>query len=723
MQRPRHAIVRRRRHVNRPVPTSRPNRLFHDEPLTPMTRSRNRHRHVPSPVLALLTFIVALGYSLAATASLDDLFGGSATDEPELLAPEVAYVPVVTRAEVNVIEVLWSIAPDYYLYRDKTRATLLPPNSSASSPASPLPSTTASTKAILGEPILDEGTLQHDEFFGNVAVWRNEARMVLPLATPAEPGSEATLEIAWQGCADIGVCFPPKTTTLKVTFAAAADAADDSNDLNAAVLANTSGESGTPVAADAEPLQSEQGRLASMLGSRSLWLNAATFFGLGLLLAFTPCVLPMIPILSSLIVGRGDSMTSSRAFVLSLVYVLVMATTYAVLGVIVGLSGYNVQPFLQDPAVLSVIAGLFVLLSLSMFGLYELQVPRALQSRLSTWSNDQRGGEIGGVAVMAFISTLIVGPCVTAPLAGALIYIADTGDAAIGGVALFSLGLGMGAPLLLIGTSAGTWLPRAGAWMNRTRQFFGVLLLAMAIYMLSRFLPSSITMALAGALAISTGVLYGATDTLTRESTGTQRFAKGVGLVVSVYGLALLVGALSGGGSYLRPLESLASAGGGNARLGASALSSQDAGQNAGQNAGQDIGRSGSEGGGELAFRLVKGPAGLQAAVAEASAQGRPLMLDFYADWCVSCKEMEAFTFTDESVHAALGNALVVQADVTANDAEDQALLKQFGLFGPPGIIFYDTAGNEIPGARVVGFVPAERFAAHVERAIGATAS
>lgn len=719
MQRPRHAIVRRRRHVNRPVPTSRPNRLFHDEPLTPMTRSRNRHRHVPSPVLALLTFIVALGYSLAATASLDDLFGGSATDEPELLAPEVAYVPVVTRAEVNVIEVLWSIAPDYYLYRDKTRATLLPPNSSASSPASPLPSTTASTKAILGEPILDEGTLQHDEFFGNVAVWRNEARMVLPLATPAEPGSEATLEIAWQGCADIGVCFPPKTTTLKVTFAAAADAADDSNDLNAAVLANTSGESGTPVAADAEPLQSEQGRLASMLGSRSLWLNAATFFGLGLLLAFTPCVLPMIPILSSLIVGRGDSMTSSRAFVLSLVYVLVMATTYAVLGVIVGLSGYNVQPFLQDPAVLSVIAGLFVLLSLSMFGLYELQVPRALQSRLSTWSNDQRGGEIGGVAVMAFISTLIVGPCVTAPLAGALIYIADTGDAAIGGVALFSLGLGMGAPLLLIGTSAGTWLPRAGAWMNRTRQFFGVLLLAMAIYMLSRFLPSSITMALAGALAISTGVLYGATDTLTRESTGTQRFAKGVGLVVSVYGLALLVGALSGGGSYLRPLESLASAGGGNARLGASALSSQDAGQNAGQ----DIGRSGSEGGGELAFRLVKGPAGLQAAVAEASAQGRPLMLDFYADWCVSCKEMEAFTFTDESVHAALGNALVVQADVTANDAEDQALLKQFGLFGPPGIIFYDTAGNEIPGARVVGFVPAERFAAHVERAIGATAS
>ena len=417
------------------------------------------------------------------------------------------------------------------------------------------------------------------------------------------------------------------------------------------------------------------------------------FFGFGLLLAFTPCVLPMIPILSSLIVGRGDDMSTGRAFRLSLIYVLVMAVTYAALGVVVGLSGYNVQPLLQDPIVLSAIALLFVLLSLSMFGLYELQMPSALQATLTGWSNSQKGGEVGGVVVMALLSTLIVGPCMTAPLMGALIYIADTGNAAIGGVALFSLGLGMGVPLLLVGTSAGTLLPRAGAWMVRVKQVFGIVLLAMGIYMLSRFLPPSVTMALAGALALSSGVLFGATDTLTRESGGAQRFAKGVGLVVAVYGLALLVGAFSGGGSYTTPLGALAARGDGSGGAGA-----------------EEHG---------LAFRAVKGPDGLALAVAEASASGRPVMLDFYADWCVSCKEMEAFTFTDPAVRAALGDAVVVQADVTANDAADQALLEQFGLYGPPGIIFYDAAGRELPGARVVGFVPAGRFAEHVTRAIG----
>ena len=332
-----------------------------------------------------------------------------------------------------------------------------------------------------------------------------------------------------------------------------------------------------------------------------------------------------------------------------------------------------------------------MLLSLSMFGLYELQMPRGLQAKLTGWSNSQKGGEVGGVVVMALLSTLIVGPCMTAPLMGALIYIADTGNAAIGGVALFSLGLGMGVPLLLVGTSAGTLLPRAGAWMVRVKQVFGIMLLAMGIYMLSRFLPPSVTMALAGALALSSGVLFGATDTLTRESGGAQRFAKGVGLVVAVYGLALLVGAFSGGGSYTTPLGALAARG---------------------------DGTGGAEEHG-LAFRAVKGPDGLALAVAEASASGRPVMLDFYADWCVSCKEMEAFTFTDPAVRAALGDAVVVQADVTANDAADQALLEQFGLYGPPGIIFYDATGRELPGARVVGFVPAERFAEHVTRAIG----
>ena len=621
-----------------------------------------------------------------AGSALSDLFGGSASGEPELLSPDVAYVPIVTHASPERIELRWQIEPGYYLYRDKSGFTL-----------------EGAGAARIGTPELAEGTVQHDEFFGDVAVWRDEARVVLPLSPAAAAGSEASVELAWQGCADIGVCFPPERTTLSVVFADAPASGTDGS-AGALVANGPDGDATGAPAADAEgvPLQSEQGRLAALLGSRGLWLNAVTFFGLGLLLAFTPCVLPMIPILSSLIVGRGKGMSAGRAFALSSVYVLVMAATYALLGIVVGLSGFNVQPMLQDPLVLSLIAALFVLLSLSMFGFYELQVPLALQEKMSRLSNRQNGGEIGGVAVMALLSTLIVGPCVTAPLAGALIYIADTGDAAVGGIALFSLGLGMGAPLLLIGTSAGTLLPRAGAWMQRVKEVFGVLLLAMAIYMLSRFLAPSVTMALAGALALASGVSFGATDTLTRESSGAQRFAKGIGLVVTVYGLALLVGAMAGGGSYIRPLETLATRSGepGTALAGAGAG-----------------GVSGREQG--LHFRTVKGPDGLRDAVAEASAEGRPLMLDFYADWCVSCKEMEAFTFTDEAVRDALSNVLVVQADVTANDAADRALLKQFDLFGPPGIVFYDAAGRELPGARVVGFMPAERFVEHVTRAIG----
>jgi len=683
----------------------------------PIARWRTLARRL---VMAGLPMALVLLAATPAKATLDDLLGGSASDEPELLAPEIAYVPVVTRATPDSIEVLWQIAPDYYLYRDKTKATL-----------------SDAGDARLGEPEVDEGTIQHDEFFGDVAVWREEARMVLPLATPAEPGSNATLTIAWQGCADIGVCFPPKETTLTVAFAETTGAvglsegglpaltglssssAGAQSDVAAVAQAVQTAPTEQATSAAAAPLQSEHGRLAALLGSRGLWLNAAMFFGLGLLLAFTPCVLPMIPILSSLIVGKGDAMTPRRAFGYSLVYVLVMATTYAVLGVIVGLSGYNIQPLLQDPLVLGGIAVLFVLLSLSMFGLYELQVPRGVQAKLTNWSNSQRGGDLGGVALMALISTLIVGPCVTAPLAGALIYIADTGNAAIGGVALFSLGLGMGAPLLLIGTSAGTLLPRAGAWMDRTKQFFGILLLAMAIYMLSRFLPASITMALAGALAIGTAVLVGATDTLGKDSTGGHRFAKSVGLVVGVYGLALMVGALSGGGSYFRPLETLAVRDGGNGAVGA--VGNNGATANAAVSGADRLLPETHNG--ELVFQPVKGPDGLLAAVQQASADGRPVMLDFYADWCISCKEMEAFTFTDPAVQAALGNTLVVQADVTANDAEDQALLKQFGLFGPPGIIFYDALGNEVPGAQVVGFVPAVRFAEHVGKVIGGQSS
>lgn len=655
---------------------------------------------ISSPILAPIK---------SASIPISDLLGSQDT-QPEILPPELAYLPQIMSANDSQITVRWHIEPGYYLYRDKLSFSLLEANN---------------TKLISAQ--IDPGTEQFDEFFGNVQVLRQsaEARLALESTAAFSGGSEATLQIKYQGCADIGVCFPPSVVELPIAF----DLSDDAPvDLSMSAILGAAGSSGnsdqspgtsnsaagitttanatsnnvvtantpqqgsalTKTANSIAPVeQSEQDRLFSMLGSNSLWLNVATFFGLGLLLAFTPCVLPMIPILSSLIVGQGESMNTAKAFRLSLVYVLVMASTYAIVGIFVGLSGYNVQAFLQNPYVLSGIAVLFVVLSLSMFGFYELQMPASVQNRLTQWSNKQGGGQLSGVAAMGFISTLIVGPCVTAPLAGALIYIAKTGDALIGGAALFALGLGMGAPLLLIGTSAGKLVPRAGAWMNATKHIFGILMLGMAIYMISRFLPTSITMCLYGILAIMTGVHLGATDTVNKDSSGWQRFSKGAGLVVSVYGLALLIGAFSGGNSYTTPLRGV---------VGGSSSASNNTQTHA------------------LPFQSVKGIDGLQIAVSQASAQGRPVMLDFYADWCISCKEMEAFTFTDARVQALLKDAVVVQADVTANDSADQALLKKFDLFGPPGIIFYDPNGTEIPAARVVGYMPADKFSDHLER-------
>ncbi|ASJ71408.1 Thiol:disulfide interchange protein DsbD [Granulosicoccus antarcticus IMCC3135] len=620
------------------------------------------------------------------------LFGDSPVQE-ELLPPDLAYLPQVMTANDRELIIRWQIEPGYYLYRDKLSFSL----------------TDAGGAQVVSADI-DPGVEQYDEFFGNVRILRDvaEARLILDPPAQLALSAKASLQLNYQGCADIGVCFPPSTATLPVSFdstpsgmdeetlrAKLAASSDSSSSPVSTSPAKTAPKIAAPTPADELP-QSEQDRLFSMLSANSLWLNVATFFGLGLLLAFTPCVLPMIPILSSLIVGQGGSMSTRRAFSLSLVYVLVMASTYAIVGVIVGLSGYNVQIFLQNPWVLSLIAVLFVALSLSMFGFFELQMPASIQAKLTQWSNKQGGGQVTGVAAMGFISTLIVGPCVTAPLAGALIYIAKTGDAVIGGAALFALGLGMGAPLLLIGTSAGRLLPRTGNWMNATKHVFGILLLGMAVYMISRFLPVQITMALYGILAIMSGIYFGATDSTNRDSSGWQRFGKGSGIIIGIYGLALLLGALSGNNSYRTPLKSLGS------------VSSDQAGNSSQPHEG-------------LKFVTVKGVDGLQQAVLQATQQGRPVMLDFYADWCISCKEMEAFTFTDQRVQDLLANAVLVQTDVTANDALDQALLKQFDLFGPPGIIFYDATGRELPAARVIGFMNAEKFGDHVQRVLGDT--
>jgi thiol:disulfide interchange protein DsbD len=444
-----------------------------------------------------------------------------------------------------------------------------------------------------------------------------------------------------------------------------------------------------PVSPSAAPATtgelSEQDQIAQTLAAGDTWLIVLSFFGAGLLLAFTPCVFPMIPILSGIVVGQGEDITTRKAFTLSVVYVLAMALTYTVVGVLVGLSGESIQAWFQNPWVLSVFAAIFVLLSLSMFGFYELQMPNSIQSRLTEISNSQQGGTLVGVGIMGFLSALIVGPCVTAPLVGALIYIAQTGDAVLGGLALFALSLGMGVPLVAIGTSAGKLLPRAGAWMDAVKAVFGVLLLAVGIWMLERILPTAVTMALWGMLLIVSAIYMGALEPVSETASGWRRLWKGGGLVLMVYGALMLVGAAAGGKDVLQPLKGVVAAGSGAAEA-------------------------------HLTFKPVKGIADLERELEIAQAQNRTVMLDFYADWCTSCKEMEKYTFTDPQVHQALANTVVLQTDVTANDELDQALMKRFGIFGPPAILFFGPQGEERRSYRVVGFVPADKFAEHVRR-------
>ncbi len=495
------------------------------------------------------------------------------------------------------------------------------------------------------------------------------------------------LQATYQGCAEAGICYPPITRTVAVLLpAAGAGTAGAQPGVAAAPIAAPAREeaSGAPI--------SEQDRLARTLLESPLWLSMGLFFGLGVLLAFTPCVFPMIPILSSIIVGQGSALTTRRAFTLSLVYVLAVAVTYTAAGVFAGLFGENLQAVFQNPWILTAFAAVFVLLALSMFGFYELQMPSALQSKLTEVSNRQRGGTLAGVAVMGLLSALIVGPCVAAPLAGALLVIGQTGDATLGGLALFSMSLGMGFPLLVIGTSAGKLLPRAGAWMDAVKAVFGVLLLAVAIWMLERILPPALSMTLWAVLLIVSGIYMGAMTQLRPDASGWSKLWKGLGLVGVIYGALLLAGASIGGGDLLQPLRGT--------------LVAQ--GPGAGGDAGFERG---------LPFRQVKGVEGLDRALAAAT--GRPVMLDFYADWCVSCREMEKYTFSDPNVRQALSQTVLLQTDVTPNDPEDRALLKRFGLFGPPAILFFSPEGQERRAYRVVGFMEAPKFHAHVRQALG----
>jgi thiol:disulfide interchange protein DsbD len=599
------------------------------------------------------------GGAVAALGALSESLGLGGGNEDEVLEPDQAFQFNMNVADANTVIAYWQIAPDHYMYRGKISFDL------------------ADDQTVqLGQAELPAGEKKHDEFFGDIEVYHDQVEARIPLIrTNLEP-TTIQLTATYQGCAEkTGICYPPIKKTLTLALPA-----------TTSMAAVTEAVSPLP-----QPeVMSEQDQIAASLASGNTLLIILTFFGFGLLLAFTPCVFPMIPILSSIIVGQGESITTRKAFFMSLTYVLAMALTYTVAGVIAGWFGENLQAAFQNPWVLGSFAAIFVALSLSMFGFYELQMPSALQSRLTEISNRQQGGTLVGVAIMGFLSALIVGPCVAAPLAGALIYIGQTGDAVLGGAALFALSLGMGAPLIAIGTSAGKLLPRAGGWMDAIKAVFGVLLLAVAIWMLERVIPPAVIMLLWAILLIVSAVYMKALDSLSADSSGWQKLWKGIGVVLLVLGALQLIGAAAGGRDYLQPLKGL------QLGVGGGGVSSEQ----------------------HLAFKRIKSVDDLQGELAKASSQGKLVMLDFYADWCVYCKDYEKYVFTDPRVQQALSNVVLLQADVTANDELDKALLKHVNVTAPPAILFFDTHSTEMRGYRLVGSMDADEFLAHVNQVI-----
>ncbi len=613
----------------------------------------------------LLVFGHSASHAEFGTGVLEPFVTGMGEDE--FLHPDEAFQVTARKGDAYTILTDWKVVEGHYLYKDKIAVEPMD-----------------GVGVTLGTVQLPAGKEMQDEFFGNVVTIDHDFEAPVPIRQIAGNLRTLDLEVTYQGCAKAGLCYPPITKILHVSL-------DPTGDPSGA--AATSAGPGSGSTPGGSGFQSEQDRFAAMLASGKLWWIMASFLGLGLLLAFTPCVFPMIPILSSIIVGQGQNVSTSRAFGLSLAYVLAMALTYTAAGVVVGLSGENVQVWFQNPWVISTFVGILVLLSLSMFGLYELQIPHAIQSRLSAYSSSQRQGSYTGAGVMGFLSALIVGPCVNAPLIGALIYIADVGDATIGGLALFALSMGMGIPLLVVGTSAGKILPKAGTWMVAIKAVTGVFLLALAIWMLQRIIPGPIVLLLSGALLIACSVYMGALESVREGASGWLRLQKGFGLIALVYGGILVIGAAGGSHSLLHPLQGIFA-----------------------QYAVTDSSNRSGKSAHSLAFRQIKGIEELDTAVQLAAAQGRPVMLDFYADWCISCKEMEAFTFSNSGVQAALDDFVLLQADVTDNDEQDRALLQHLGLFGPPAILFYDRTGQEMGDYRIVGFMGASRFTSHIDR-------
>ncbi|WP_455153183.1 protein-disulfide reductase DsbD [Cupriavidus basilensis] len=585
---------------------------------------------------------------------------GGGPSQPELLPPDQAFQVSVRATDAHTLVATLAPAKDYYLYRDRIQFSIEDPPGLA-----------------VGSVSLPPGDLKEDPTFGQTEVYHRPVEAVIRLSPSSARTESVRLHASYQGCNEPrGVCYPPIEKTL--TVALGWHGALSQKPANAG-LGTASVVSG-PRAGMQEDT-SEAGRIRRLF-SRGAWRLIAAFFGFGVLLALTPCMLPMFPILSGIIVGQGHHVTKRRAVGLSAVYVLGMAITYAAAGVAAGLAGSLLSAYLQSPWVLGAFAAIFVLLAFSMFGLYDLQLPSSLQSALARVSSRIPGGHATGVFLMGALSAVIVGPCVAAPLAGALLYISQTRDAVLGGAALFSMAVGMGVPLMLVGATAGTLLRRAGPWTESLKRVFGVTMLAVAIYLLSPVIPLVAQQLLWAALLIISAMFVHAIDPLPHDAPGHRRLFKGIGVIGLVAGIALLIGVLSGSQDLLRPLAPLRG--------------------------------TPTQGRSEFAFQPVKSVADLEARLQ--SARGRYVMLDVWADWCVSCKEMDRLTFSDPQVQARLKDVLLLRADVTANSADDQALLRRFALFGPPGIVFFDKLGQEL-AYRVIGFEPPEQFLASLDRA------
>jgi thiol:disulfide interchange protein DsbD len=575
---------------------------------------------------------------LAPLAQADFLELGS--KKPNFLPADQAFGLEVHATGPQSLIASFHITPGYYLYRDKISFSV------------------AQGKARVLRVELPKGENKEDPNFGLIEVYHNSFQAAIALKNP-DPRKPLLLNVSYQGCSDKGLCYPPIEKQISIE------------------LLPTLTEAPPPaVTPPPAPSDNENTQIAKLFKSGSFWLIVTSFFGAGLLLSLTPCTFPMIPILSRIIIGHGHDISHRNAFILSFAYVQGMAVTYTIAGIAAGYTGALASNSLQTPWVLGSFAALFVVLSLSMFGLYELQLPAALQSRLTDTSNKLHGGHLSGVFGMGVLSALIVGPCVAAPLAGALLYISQSHDAVLGGAALYAMGLGMGVPLLIIGMSSRALLPKAGDWMEAVKRVFGVLMLAMAIWIVSPVIPVSVHMLLWAALLIFTAIGLHALDSLPANASLMRKLGKGLGIIALLLGVAYLIGALSGARDMLRPLG--------------------------------NIGRGASETTVALHFERIRSNAELDQRIAQA--QGKPVMLDFYADWCVSCKEMERFTFSDSAVQARLKGVLLLQADVTANNADDKALLQRFQLFGPPATLFFDKQGKEMTESRVTGFQDAPLF-------------